>query len=744
MSGTSRRADPGEAGGPGGAVSPASPLRRLAKRYGAPAAIIAICGVVYVGCALLRARQHLEWLELWAYDRVVRAQAGGRAAPFSDDVVVVGITEQDLRDLHHYPLTDREKADLFDRLTRAGARAIGSDVYMDLPTAPGTTDDQPDEGRRMLREALARDRNVVCAEVWGSGKGDTPDIPPPPFVKPGRRVGFVDFAYDRDDVLRRGLLYFSRGPVAGGVPGDGPKLRDRLPEPSLSLDVANKFLEGEGTLKQDFDDPLHLERFWPSRIPRFAPTEGPYVRAEDAGYQYLINYAGPVRFRRYSLHDVTEGKAGPGAFAGKAVLVGMTAESVKDKVNMPIGLEVYGVEHHALLVDRLIRTARGRGAPVRATARAWGAVWTLLWTLLAGAAGSRLRQVLRIALVAAGGLLVIAATAVFAMRFAWWVPVVPPALCWLVALAAVTAYMVQLESADRSTVMELFGKLVQKEVAQEIWSRRDELLEQGALRARTTVATLMFADLEGFTTLSEKMEPAELIEWLNGYLKVMTDLVVARHGIVAKYMGDGIMVVFGSPLTRSVKGDAGDAVECALDMRGAMGRLRREWLASGKPCPRMRIGIYTGTVVSGSVGSAQRSEYTTLGDTTNTASRLESFDKDLMDADIVGGDDGCRILIGETTWQLVEDRVRARPIGEVRVKGRDEHVPVYGVIDRVGAAPDVPADTLRNTGTRTDRSHSSPGGGDSNKGDEHAAPGPIEPDRNAAAPAGVLSQKELQ
>jgi adenylate cyclase len=166
-----------------------------------------------------------------------------------------------------------------------------------------------------------------------------------------------------------------------------------------------------------------------------------------------------------------------------------------------------------------------------------------------------------------------------------------------------------------------------------------------------------------------------LLDWLNTHLERMADIVAGHGGIVDKFIGDAIMAVFGVPIPRQSPGelatDARSAVECALEMARALAAQNVERSRDGKPTAAMRIGIFTGPLVAGALGGAKRLNYTVVGDTVNTASRLESFDRS------VGEDLACRILIGESTRELIGDAYRLRRVGDVLLKGKSRPVPVH-------------------------------------------------------------------
>lgn len=174
------------------------------------------------------------------------------------------------------------------------------------------------------------------------------------------------------------------------------------------------------------------------------------------------------------------------------------------------------------------------------------------------------------------------------------------------------------------------------------------------------------------------------MEWLNEYMDAMARRVSDHGGVIRQYAGDSIVVVFGVPAARRTEGesaqDAINAVDCALAMEQTLRELNHRWQAEGRPTAGMRIGIFTGPALAGTLGSAERSEYVVVGDTVNTAARLETFDKAMFtpDAEIP-----CRILIGQATLAYLDGRFQAEPVGEVALKGKERTVGVYRILGRV-------------------------------------------------------------
>jgi adenylate cyclase len=287
----------------------------------------------------------------------------------------------------------------------------------------------------------------------------------------------------------------------------------------------------------------------------------------------------------------------------------------------------------------------------------------------------------RFLLVALSGLVLLVAFTYGVFVSGWWIPVVPPALGWLIAAAVVTAYVSNYEKQHRTILMQLFGQYVSPVVAETIWQQRDQLLRSGRPRSQRLVASVLFSDLVGFTPVSEKLDPQALTDWLDDYLGAMAPYVRRHDGVILNYIGDGIMAAFGVPLAReteaAIRQDAIHTVQCALAMARELAELNRRWQAQQLPTIGMRIGIYTGPVIAGSTGGTERLEYNVHGDTVNIASRLESFDKQCFVPDFIH--DPCRILIGETTLHYLNDEFLTQDIGSVQLKGKEQAVSVYRV-----------------------------------------------------------------
>lgn len=630
-------------------------MRRLLEQHSA-AVCISLSIVVFLIVMALRASGKLQSLELLAYDQQLRWRAHDSAA--ENRIVLIGADDDDIRRFG-WPIGDGTLAELLDRLAAFDPRAIGLDIYRDLPVPPGT---------QMLESTLLRHDNIVATMKFASRDGV--GIAAPPVLRGSDRLGFTDVVVDHDGAVRRGLLFLDDG-------------RDN--HYSLALRLALRYLKHEGIEARPGEaDPAHL-RLGDVSLPPLESDDGGYTGADAAGYQFLLDFRAG-KFARYSLRDVMSGKIDPETMRDKVIVVGVTADSVKDFFHVPLesggNSSLYGIALHAHAVSQLLRAALQGQAPIRAIGNWCDVVWILAWSMLGALVAYRVRSLRRLSFAILAGIALLIGAAQGAFHFGWWIATVPATFAWLGSAGLVTAYLSYQEQEQRAILMQLFSRHVSPSVADLIWRQREQILEGGRLLPQKLMATVLFADLHGFTTLSEKLEPQTVMEWLNTYIESMARVVGEHNGVVNKFIGDAIMSVFGAPLphlaTAEIGQDAKNAVRCALGMGRELDRLNAFWEARGQSPAAIRVGIFTGPLVAGSLGSMERMEYTVIGDTVNTASRLETYDKNMA----VAGQ--CRILVGASTMQYLEGEFDAVAVGRMHLKGKSEEVLVYLITGETG------------------------------------------------------------
>jgi adenylate cyclase len=395
-------------------------------------------------------------------------------------------------------------------------------------------------------------------------------------------------------------------------------------------------------------------------------------------------------FRRYTLGALLDRRVDPAVLRGRMVLLGSTAESLSDVVNTPFpngvvrAAQLSGVELQAQAASQLLRLGLGENRPIAVLPGYWVMLLIAAWGLAGALLAWRTPGFGSFAVFAAAGAIACLAVAVAAISFDWWLPSAAPVLSFLLCGGAAAGQRAMTERRLRDGLMRIFSTHVSKEVADALWRERESLLEGKRLRSQQITATLLFTDICGFTPISERLGVENLFGWLNEYMDAMAATISRHGGILKQYIGDGIMAVFGAPVVRSTREemaqDAVNAVRCALAMGAELERLNAGWAQRGLPPIGIRAGINTGPVMSGSLGGADRLEYTVIGDSVNTASRLESF----------GGNDAvvasnCRVLISEATHQLIGDAFEVKYIGDVPLKGKAEKFRVFQVMGPAGA-----------------------------------------------------------
>ncbi|MGI9509080.1 MAG: CHASE2 domain-containing protein [Geminicoccaceae bacterium] len=620
---------------------------------------------------LLRSLGLLEGLELKAYDAYL--QLAGKREHSSQPVVMVEYTEDD-EAAFGFPLPDDRLSELFEAITAKGAVAIGLDLIRDRPEPKS---DDPSAFERLSR-TLRANPSIIGIVKDGAGAFG----PPPAIADRPLQIASATILPDADGRIRRGLLHLTEE--------DGTK------RPTLALMLAARYLAANGvTVDWPAADQLRLgdHEFRP-----FSPESSGFYRQHGGfggGYQFLLSFpACDIGFERHRIVDLLEDDAGAIDLEGRIVLIGNTVRAAKDVVDLPVNCDreltgkMFGLHLHGQVITQLIGLASGEisslesteqkiGRPLLAAVIDGGWIW--LWTLLGGAVALLLPSPLWLVVGACSGLAILIASTFWMFSSAgWWLPAVPPALGFALALTSAITYVMTRARSEREHIMALFSGVVSKGVADAIWRKRDRP-ENEALELMT--ATVMFTDIKGFTTISESLSEPVLADWLNDYMAAMVDIVAAHDGVIEKFAGDGLTIEFGVPEARTseaeIDADARAAVASAIAMADVLPALNASWRAKGLPEIGIRVGIHTGPLMVGVIGSADRWQYSIIGDTANTAARLESYGKDDPK---LGCDVGhCRILISEATFARLDGSFETEFIGEASLKGKTLTMGVHQV-----------------------------------------------------------------
>lgn len=613
-------------------------MRNIAQTLRRPAIVsFILANLVFALLLGLRMAGVFQPVELLAYDFGLRLKP---AAAIDDRIVLVGFTDEDIKTLG-YPASDDLLARILEHLSLARARAIGVDIYRDIPVPPGT--DQ-------LNGILKKNPNIIWITNIGKKEGQ---ILPPKSLLNTDQVGFNDMIDDPGGKIRRGLLFMDDG---------------KNSYTSFSLQLALRYLQPLGIGLRPDSQNKDFVRLSSITIPPFAKNDGGYVNADDRGYQYLLDFSGmPKRFKHYSFSELLSGKVPPSFMKDKIVLVGMMANSVNDFFYTPfsegenIDQRIYGIELHGFATSELLRFAVDGAKPIRIIDENVENLWIWLWVTLGAATGFFVRALSKFIFFAAVELFVLTSAYYFASVSLWWIPIVPPFLGFMVAAGIAASFMADQMHMKSQFIRRTFGRYISNEVVENLLESPDGL----DLGGKSMVVTVMFTDLRGFSAMSEVLPPESVVAMLNDYLKEMTEVVFKYSGTINEFMGDGILVLFGAPTMR--QDDAARAVACAIEMQLAMEKVNIRNKEKNLPALEMGIGINTGRVVAGNVGSEMRVKYSVVGSNVNLAARVESY--------TVGG----QVLITESTLNAIPCELKRGGEFIASFKGFKEPVTIYEV-----------------------------------------------------------------
>jgi len=614
---------------------------------------------IAAGVMALQAVGLLEGAELAAFDRLLqwRPESEDR----QDRIVVVEYTEEDIQDLEiGFPINDHTMARLLSTILAGEPRSVGVDFFRDIMLPPGSEE---------LRAVLLGDPRVVMIHTGATE--DEIGTPPPSFLIGTNQVGLADLVLDRDDAVRRAIVY-----------QDDEEYGAEL---SLALQTSLAYLAPEGVAFGADPDNEYQLILGNTPLPRFEASDGGYSNIDNAGYQILIDWDGNLPFRGPSMGEVLRGEYDAANFRDKIVFLGTTATTHADLRIVPFGWWP-GVFVHAHVASQFLRYGLSEDKPFTTTTDTQESLWITFWALLAAALGLWRRSAWIFGVCLLGGLGVVWGASYAALLSNLWLPPAAPSLAWLASASAVEAFLARREASERAALMSLFSRHVSKTVAAALWESRDQFLEGGRPLPRRAILSVLFMDIKSFTPVAEKLDPLEVMNWLNELMGTMTQETERHGGMVDDYFGDGLKADFGIPTPRHTEeeydADASAAVRCALAMEQALERLNADWRKRDLPPGRLRIGIDTGEAVVGCLGSTDRMKYTVVGDTVNTSARIESMDDSSHDFEARR----VRILVSERTFERVRDNFETRYAGEFSLKGKEKKVKVFEVLREVDSA----------------------------------------------------------
>ena len=398
----------------------------------------------------------------------------------------------------------------------------------------------------------------------------------------------------------------------------------------------------------------------------------------DVTGRTLINFAGPSQtYPHYSFADVADGLTPEDTFRDKIVVVGATAIGIGDMRPTPFEKQGYpGVEIHANILDNILHDKFLR--------RGFSEEITDLGVLLFCGLAMGLLFVLVRPVISSGlyALAVLGLLSFVYYHFAVngrWLSLVLPAATLSLNYLGVTSYRVLFEEKEKRKVRGAFSQYVAPGFIAQILKDPGRL-QLGGEQAELTV---MFSDIRGFTSISEKLTPPQLVDLLNQYLTEMTEIVFQNRGTLDKYIGDAVMAFWGRPFL-DLHDHAACACRAALLMGQSLQKLNENWELQGRPTLKIGIGINTGPMMVGNMGSQRRFNYTVMGDHVNLGSRVEGLNKEY----------GTQIILTEFAHEHVEGQFVTRQLDLIRVKGKQQPVAIYELLG-LASEQSIYADLLR-------------------------------------------------
>lgn len=469
--------------------------------------------------------------------------------------------------------------------------------------------------------------------------------------KPAKHFGYFNAVQDIDGVIRKHemMLRF-----------------DESVFPSLAVETTLAYLRHSyPDLELSFEYNNDQDAVTDVRIGPFDDDSFISVPTDEHGRLLINYYGGKGTYPHISFADAVSGAFPPGTFKDKIVLFGATSIGIYDLRTTPFEKALPGVEIHAAVINNLLNQDFKIAPDILTYVEDLFII--LVISIFLGFVLPRLSAI------SGAFIALITMVAVIWLNFYFfqkgvWLNLVFPLMSAVGTYTTITVYRYATEEKEKRQIKSAFGYYLHPEMVKKLAD------DPGALKlgGEKKVLTAFFSDIEGFSTFSEKMQPEELVSFLNVYLTEMTNIAYQYDATVDKYIGDAIVSFYGAPVP--FEDHAIRACHSAIDMQLRLAELRAEWHKQGLPEVRMRIGLNTGPMVIGNMGSQSRFNYTMMGDTVNLAARLESQCKAYS----------IYLMIGEETYNQAKDAIDCRFLDYLVVKGKTKPVKVYELLGKRG------------------------------------------------------------
>ena len=600
----------------------------------------------------------IETLEENLYD--TRFKIRGPVTP-PDNIVIAAIDEKSLGSLGRWPW-DRDKvAQLVKRLVEEGVEIIVFDIFFF----------EKEKNDTLLGQSIQKAGNVILPLVFEFDKAS--NIPDSEFLLNSafRSVANAERLNQYSPITAKRVLI----PIPEVI-------RD-----TMALGHINMFPDHDGTLRWEVMAIEYQGYLFPSidlqasaiylGIPQekiiLKATEGIQlgekrtIPTDRYGRSLIYYYGSWQTFNHFSISDILEGHINPGELQGKIVLIGATAVGIYDLRVTPFSAAMPGVEKHASVIASILEHRF-----LKRAAFSTNLILLLVSGLLFSFLMTRLRS-FGASLIAGLFLFLILGLGYFLFAHqGLWINIAYPSINILFLFIFVTVYNYAIEERTARKIRAMFSSYATEKVVNEL-IKNPKMAKLGGERREMTI---LFSDVVGFTTFSEKHTPEEVVAILNEYLGSMTDVIFRWEGTLDKFVGDAIVAFWGAPMRQENHAEL--ALRCALDMVKRLEGLQQKWQSEGKPILDSGIGINTGEVLVGNIGAeGKKMEYTVIGDHVNLCSRVESLTRQFKS----------HILITEYTLNKIRKLVNTHFIGhlsiegmeKVSVKGREEKVGIYEV-----------------------------------------------------------------
>ena len=580
----------------------------------------------------------IETLDLLVFD-IVTSLSIRKSTP-NKHISIVGISETDLKK-YKWPIDDKYLCEALNKINQFKPKVIGLDIYRDIGIG---------KEKNCLTNLILNKSNLVSIYSIVENIEAIPQ-------SPKEQIAYNDIVLDKDRVVRRDLLHVS-------------SKTER--EVSLPMRLAEIYLNDSNIYRE-------IESLNPRKW--LTKNSGGYINVDSSGYQSLLSYKSIFNFKQYSLDEILNNKFDPEYIKNKIVIFGSTAQSLKDFYEVPLSrkiisdsfYQVPGVIIHAIRTNSLINLLQTNNFEILALNIDKKLFIYILNFLIALIIVERSKKIFRSLIKIILFIILFSILNISLLFHGFWISTTLPILSILFPGFLGLIQRGITSQRHNKIIKKLLGQTTSPEIAEQLWLSRDSIIKDGKIYGKEQVITALFLDICDFTSASEILSPSELISWLNEILGFCVDKVIINNGIINKFTGDGLLAIYGAPISSGKQKDAFNAINTAEMIMDELSVLNGILKRKEYPNVRIRIGIHSGLVTTGSLGTSDRLEYAVIGETINCASRLESFDKKRHNGNV-------RVLVSEETKVAIE-KIDCDHLficwGEQKIKGLDKKIIIY-------------------------------------------------------------------